>query len=305
MKWFKKLRQSKWFQWVLQPLLILIPLVLLGRHYVTNWQALRAFDWQIDLLKFGLGLLLLLVAFALLPLALQQILAGLGCPIRYTHAYYGFYVSQLAKYLPGRVWVVPGRALALKRYGVDALSSSLGMLTETYLLAATAAVVSVPYALLAPDETSSALWYLSPLPLLILHPKIFNKVLRWVVARGGHDSASVHLSNRQVVVMIVIALFFWTVTGAGFAALVASVESLPRDVVWILPGAFSASWAAGSVAFLSPGGLGAREGALVLVLSPFLVTPIPAIVALLSRLWWTLADLLSWAIAFMAEKLSA
>jgi uncharacterized membrane protein YbhN (UPF0104 family) len=152
MKWFKALRQSKVFRWLIQPLLILVPLVLLGRHYVVNWQALRAYDWQLDLPRAGLGLFLLLVAFALLPLAFQQILAGLGQPIRYTHAYYGFYISQLAKYLPGRVWVVPGRALALKPYGVDAVSSSFGMLVESFVLAITGLVVFVPYALLAPTQ---------------------------------------------------------------------------------------------------------------------------------------------------------
>ncbi len=305
MSWFKSLQESTWFRWVLRPLLIVVPLVLLGRHYAVNWQALQAYDWQVDVANAGLGLFLLLLAFALLPLALQQILAALGCPIGYRHAYYGFYISQLAKYLPGRVWVVPGRALVLKKFGVDPLSSTVGMIVETSVLAVTGAVAFVPYALLAPNGDAWSLWYLSPFLLVILHPRVFNKVVHWLEMRLGRKNPSVHLTNRQSISIIVLGLLFWAVTGAGFAALVASVEGFPPDLLFVLPGAFSSSWAAGSIAFVSPGGLGAREGALVLLLSPFLASPIPAIVALLSRLWWTLADLFSWFIAFVAQKLAA
>jgi hypothetical protein len=304
-RWFKTLRRSKLFRWLIQPLLVLVPLVLVGRYYMVNWQALQAYDWQLDLPMAALGLCLLLLAYALLPLALQQILAGLGSPISYAHAYHGFYISQLAKYLPGRVWVVPGRALALKRYSIDAVSSSFGMLVETSVLAVTGIVTFVPYALRVANETFSWLWYLSPLLLVLLHPKIFNKVLRWLQVRLGDENLSVRLSSRQSVSIILLGMLFWAVTGAGFAALVASVQSFPPDLLWILPGAFSFSWATGSLAFVSPGGLGAREGALVLLLSPVLASPGPAIIALLARLWWTVADLLSWVIAFVAGKLIA
>jgi hypothetical protein len=302
MKWFKTLRQSKVFRWLVQPLLILVPLLLLGRYYVSNWEALRAYEWRLDLPMAGLGLLLLLMAFALLPLAFQQILAGLGRPIGYLQAYHGFYISQLAKYLPGRVWVVPGRALALKPYGIDAVSSSFGMLIESFVLAITGVIVFVPYALLSPNGTFSWLWYLSPLLLFLLHPRVFNTALRWLQTRLGNEKSSVDLSNRQSLSIIALGLLFWVVTGVGFTALVASVRSIPGDFLWILPGAFSFSWAVGSLVFVSPGGLGAREGALVLMLSPVLATPIPAIVALLSRLWWTIGDLLSWLIAFVGQK---
>ena len=177
------------------------------------------------------------------------------------------------------------------------------MLVESFVLAITGVVIFVPYALLAPNGTFSWLWYLSPLLLFLLHPKVFNTALRWLETRLGKENPSVDLSNRQSLSIIALGLLFWAVTGAGFTALVASVRSIPGDFLWILPGAFSFSWAAGSLVFVSPGGLGAREGALVLMLSPVLPTPIPAIVAVLSRLWWTLADLFSWFIAFVGQKL--
>ena len=62
------------------------------------------------------------------------------------------------------------------------------------------------------------------------------------------------------------------------------------------------AWAIGFLVFLTPGGLGVREGALALLLAPFLPSPLPAVVALLARLWWTVAELISVAIAALLEN---
>ena len=79
-------------------------------------------------------MLCLVAAFGLLPLATQQVLAGLGHPIGYRAAYRGYFIAQLAKYLPGGLWIVPGRALVFSPIGVDMVSSSVGMIVEIGLL---------------------------------------------------------------------------------------------------------------------------------------------------------------------------
>ena len=62
------------------------------------------------------------------------------------------------------------------------------------------------------------------------------------------------------------------------------------------------TWVVGLLAFLTPGGLGVREGALALLLSPFLPVPLPTVVALLARVWWTVAELISVATAMLVGR---
>jgi len=62
-------------------------------------------------------------------------------------------------------------------------------------------------------------------------------------------------------------------------------------------GTFSISWLVGYYAFLSPGGLGVQEGIQVYLLTFFFPSPISIVIALASRLWMTVGDLLVFLLA--------
>ena len=55
--------------------------------------------------------------------------------------------------------------------------------------------------------------------------------------------------------------------------------------------AFVASWAAGFISVITPGGIGVREGVFVILLSSFLTVHEAALVAILARALWTIAEL--------------
>ena len=55
--------------------------------------------------------------------------------------------------------------------------------------------------------------------------------------------------------------------------------------------AFVAAWTLGFVSFITPGGLGVREAALVGLLSPFLSVSEATAVALVSRITWTAVEM--------------
>lgn len=305
MIWLEKFRRSQWVRWLLQPLLILIPIGFVIFSLITNWQAMRTYTWQIHFAKLGLSLLILLIAFTLLPLASQRVLAGLGCSVSYRTAYYGYFVSQLAKYLPGGLWIVPGRALVLQKFKVNPISSSVGTIVETCGLIITGVIMFIPYLLFLSGERFKETWYLAGgivvLILIALQPKVFNPLIRWFQARLGHKDVVIKLSWHHLISVLLIDLAFWCVTGAAFILLTLSIQPLAEHV-WFFPSAFSFSWVIGFLAFLTPGGLGAREGVLTLLLAPFFVAPLSALIVLLARLWWTAADLVSVGLAVLIQS---
>lgn len=301
------IRVRPWLVRFLQALAIGVPLTVLLQSLIINWRGLRSYEWQINGVTTGLALLCVTAAFCLLPLASQLALSGLGYSVDYRTAYHGYFLSQLAKYIPGKLWILPGRALALRPSGVSMISSSLGIIVELSVLIVSGVVAFLPYLLLTSNEVLDPSWSLGvgllvASILLALHPRIFNPVLRWLMVRLGHASVDVNLTGIKLTQMLLICLVFWLAAGLGLALLARSVQEMPFRLWILIPSAFSMAWVLGFLAFFTPGGLGVREGALALLLAPFLPAPLPAALALLGRLLWTVAELISVAIAALLRK---
>lgn len=295
-----------WLRQIVWLVTIVVPLTFLFWSLTTNWQDLRSYDWQFNSIKGGIAVCCLALAFGLIPLASQQALLGLGYSIGYRTIYQGHFVAQLAKYLPGGLWIVPGRVIVFRKYGVDVISSSVEIIVELLVLLASGVVVFLPYPLFVGTGPLSQLWTLGllliPATMIGLHPAIFNHVLRWLLALVGYKDATVELTIRQVASMLLIDIAFWLAAGTGFYLLVTSVQAVPVPMWLALTSAFSMAWVVGFLAFLTPSGLGVREGALALLLAPLVPAPLPVVVALLARLWWTVAELISVLIAILLEK---
>lgn len=70
-------------------------------------------------------------------------------------------------------------------------------------------------------------------------------------------------------------------------------EANPSQLPQVIS-AFCLSWIIGFLSFLTPAGLGVREGALAFLLQPSFPLFAAAALALLSRVWWILGDVLAW-----------
>lgn len=130
-----------------------------------------------------------------------------------------------------------------------------------------------------------------------LHPSIVNPVLQFLLKRTRYRDTSVALRYGQILQLFGVYVAFWTIIGAGFAQLIRSVHPCDSSELVAVGAAFCLAWVVGFLAFLTPGGLGVREGALAIFLVPLLPVPLPALVAILARLWWTLGELMAIALA--------
>lgn len=295
--------QTTWLWRGIQLILVALPLWFVFQSLERNWLALADVRWQFDLSKLVPSVLLLVCAFGLLPLAAQQVLDGVGTRITFPKTYWAYFITQLSKYLPGGIWIFPGRVVALRRHDVGFAASSAAMLVELCLLVFAGIVVFVPYWLIVGVEQTSITWWsvvLVIVPIAVfLNPAVFNYVFTRLLVLMGKADVRVYLSFRRLSLILLIDILFWLVTGAGFYFLVASVQPVPISSWLALTSAFSMAWVIGFLAFLTPAGLGIREGALAVLLTPLLPPPLPALIALLARLWWTVAELISVALAML------
>jgi hypothetical protein len=91
----------------------------------------------------------------------------------------------------------------------------------------------------------------------------------------------------------------WALLGWGFFSLhawllISSMTGAGLEVFPMAAGAFALAWSVGFILVPLPGGAGAREAAFVLALQPIMPRPSAIVIAVVSRLVMTVADL-GWA----------
>lgn len=206
-------------------------------------------------------------------------LRATGSSVRFKAAFIAHAVTIWAKYVPGKIWSVSGRAAALAYMGNEKMSRSIAASGAAQLI-----MIIVAFALALGNlgsglgiqiENSIA----TALPIFVGSMTAIMCVSIYMKKR--YNLGRSHL--RQVFASTAMAILTWALWGLAFSQLLLSmgVHMSPINAIAI----FAASALAGILTIFTPGGLGIREG----VLSALLVNQgIPlgeaAMISILARL---------------------
>ncbi|RCV55719.1 hypothetical protein DEF23_10045 [Marinitenerispora sediminis] len=232
-------------------------------------------------------------------MAWRALLADLGSPLPVLVAARIMFVGQLGKYVPGSVWafvaqveLAKDRAVARRRGLAATVLAVLVTLTVNLVVAA----VTLP---LASGAAAREWWWalaLAPVLLAALHPRVVTRVLgllsRWSRRDGGAEPERV--SGRGMAAAIGWSAVAWVPLAVHVWALVAGTGGAGSAALPAAAGAYALAWTLGVLVVVAPAGLGVRELVLVVGLAPVLEPGAALVVATLSRLLMTAADLL-WA----------
>jgi hypothetical protein len=284
--------------------------VAIGAGYALwlAWRDTTVADIPSDLhpLPLVLSLLLRIAATLLTVSVWLGLYRGLGGSIGAPDAFRIYLLTNLGKYLPGKVVHAAGRVALLRDRGQPAAVGVTSILLElmvSLLAAALVSVMSVPlllrsqglaqYATLVGGVALLAV----PLGLIVLHPKVLGILLK-IVARkspvGGSGPLSTTLpSYRRILGLLAVYTLVWICGSFGLFAAAQSVY--PLDVAWLpaMGGVAAASYVAGLAVPFAPAGIGAREGLMTLLLSTMMPAPAAAVASVLYRLMSILAELVA------------
>lgn len=205
-----------------------------------------------------------------------------------------YFVGQLGKYLPGSVWPVLTQMELARSHDVPRRATAVAttvVLVITLLTGAVVGLLAAPW--LSPESAERFVWLWVPVPALLaaLHPPILNRLLGWVLRVVRQSDLPSNLTYGGILPAVWWLVLVWGVFGLHLLVL---SEDLGVDLPVIAAiGIFAASWSAGFIFFVSPAGLGAREGALVALLSVVTGGPHATLIALSSRLVFSLVDLVA------------
>ncbi|MGI5212007.1 lysylphosphatidylglycerol synthase domain-containing protein [Plantactinospora sp. CA-290183] len=239
-------------------------------------------------------------------LAWRAVLADLGAVPPVTGALRIFYVGQLAKYLPGKVWPIVVQARLGRAYRVPGRASAAAAMLVMLVTLGTGLLLT---ALLLPVLGGGALdrfwWTLLALPpaALVLWPPLANRVITRLLRLARREPLPRPLTARGIVRAAGWSVATWLAYGVHLWLLLRDVgagggtELLLRSV-----GAFAGSWSVGFLLAVAPAGLGPREVALPLLLGATVGQPAALVAAVVSRLLMTIVDLAAPAVAVAAER---
>jgi uncharacterized membrane protein YbhN (UPF0104 family) len=244
---------------------------------------------------FLIGCALIAAYYLLFVVGWTWLLAAWRVRISYMAALQAEMVSMLAKYIPGGVWTPAARVVAARRAGInDAGLVTASILVEAGLSAVSGVLVFV-ISLVWVDRLDETIWpvvVFGAVLAVLLHPRIFHPVASRVLRRFGTELQP--LPTETLLALLAYYAFTWLIGGAALFFLLRSVGGDPDPTSIPFLGGTSAVGAIAAVlAIFTPSGLGAREGAMaVLIAAVTTVKGAPAAAVLLNRVAITIVEVL-------------
>jgi dolichol-phosphate mannosyltransferase len=291
-----------WISGRLRPLLAVSAVAGLAWAGFSQREAIGSFDWSIDH-----GLLALAVAlFAVAPL-LQGLTFALGLRRIGARGPAGALArvwarSFLLRYEPSGIVGFAYRVTARERVG----ASTAQVVTVTgyeqlavVVAGAAAAMAGFLAAGVHPPALAVVLFTAAVATAVAARPTFVGGWLHDRLRARGIETAG-PLRVRTLALMVALDAAGWVATGLGAWALARALGATAGLDAFLLLGAFALSWLLGVLVPLAPGGLGLREGSLILTLGAAIGAGPATALALALRLVSFAGELVAIAIAELA-----
>lgn len=241
--------------------------------------------------------------------AWRSILAAHGVSLPFTDDVRIYCYSALGSTLPGRIWTLVGRTAFYKQCNVNGVTVAVAGIVEMVVIGVSAMVLYVGITMLNPKIS---LWktpifgiVFSLLALVLIHPKIFQRFVNWLLKTVNLEFASVRMqfdvSNllRWVLIELVVII----IGGSAVFSLLRSLFPVSSQLYIPIVASWAASVAAGTLFFWMPGTPLIRDGVMALALTPYLSPTNTIMFVVLVRIWIIISlFLLAGLIWFLLEK---
>lgn len=303
-------KSQQWHAWIhahkviIRVIACTLAFLILGvliQQVFENWGQLKECCQDPNIGRLLGALFLICTAVGLLAWNWLLILWLLGGNLSFQEGLKIYFLTNLGRYLPGSIWHFAGRTVWLVERNISkrAAMSSLALEQGATLGASLVIGVLSIIGLMPPNRKSIFLFFGLLVILLITYKIIF----RWAINNFGlgqnPTGISAQSKQRRIDLLPLMYLSFWIIYGLGIYTLAQAIYSFPFSILQMFQtvGIVALAWAVGYLSLAVPGGVGVREGMLVLLLSNFLPVPVASIIALFSRgiqiaaevLWVTVA----------------
>ncbi len=289
---------------VLQYLALAVIAFSLSWVLYGNWEKVKTYQWSFDYPLLALSLGVMLASLSLYAWQWRISLHCLGATIGFIKVLRTYFVGNLGRYIPGKVWQFVGWFYLFEREGVSPVQTLTSIAVNQVIqnmtgLALAFVVLGQALGKMAPGLTLIVI----PPGLVLIQPSVLERLLNWGLRLLKREPVAIALTAWDLARFAALHLGIWLCYGLAFYLFTRALYPVPPERLPAFAGIFAGAWVIGFLSFLAPGGLGVRESVLVYLLSFYLPSHVAIVVTLLSRLWVTVAELLGTALAFGFDSL--
>lgn len=215
-----------------------------------------------------------------------------------------YLVGQLGKYVPGSVWAFVLQMELGRKQGLGRAQVFVASLISTGITVGASLVVGALALPALGDKEPALRWLYILLPVVILamHPRVVTLLVNLVLKIFRRAPLPTPIRAKIMIQSFILGVGMYAFFGIHLWLLSSHESGLEFSTLFFLTGALALGMTTGVVAFLLPAGIGAREAIVGLALASFMTVGAATAIALLSRLLFTVADLLCVGVAFLVKK---
>jgi len=288
-------------------------LYFVGRTLAAQWATLRATPLEAHPRWWAVGVssAIVLGVYALLVQTWRVLLVESNESLSFWRAARIWSISNLWRYVPGKVWQIPAMSELARRENVSAAAAAGSAVLNTVLNIATGLAIVLVLGwrwldLINPNARVAAIVLMvAAVAGLAFLPFVLTRFSAWVVRLSGREVQLTAPPVRTIAVATIGNVIAWTMYGVAFLWLVRGVIGDAPGATWQYVAVYCASYVVGYLILIAPGGIGVREGVIVLLMPSLgLATPKQALlIAGASRVWLTILEIVP-GILFLARDIS-
>jgi hypothetical protein len=280
--------------WTAQAFLAVILVAFVGRSVYGNWTDLGALDvtFHIRPLWILAAAVTVWLTYGLLIESWRRILLGWNQTLDYGPATRIWCLSNLGRYLPGKVWSVAALAVLAQRTGVAGWAAAGSAVVMQVIAIGTGALVvsvSAP-GVAAPIALVGAFCLAGCVVGALAWEPMVNRIVRLIGRPGAEFRA---LPIRTALLATAVTLTSWVAYGMAFWMLAQGIFGDADLTAVQATGVFAAGYIVGLLALFAPGGVGVRELVFVALLAPVLGSGGALALSIAARLLLTATEVLA------------
>ncbi len=289
-------------RWLAVGLLLgLVAWVLVVNLPQLDEQPLRFVPWRL-----AAACALLFVHLLIMSLTWHALTRVEGVSIPAARAVAAWHGSMLGKYVPGKVLMYLGRFFIYQRAGRDGKRIALALSVETALQILAAAIVAAVCLAISPPGPLQrfrwAVWLLAACLAIAAWPPVIRFGLRLLARLLKREPVQMSSRTHHTAGLLMAYAANGFLLGLAFHLFASGLYTVGAGQYPYLTAAFLLAGLSGMLSLFAPGGIGVRDGILLLALWAVMPEGVAAAIVLATRVWTTVVEILATAVWLVFDR---
>lgn len=238
--------------------------------------------------------LIVLLTYGLLIETWRRVVVGSGQALTFPQAARIWFVSNLGKYIPGKIWSIAAMTMMARDQSVSgSVAAGSSVLIQLVTVVAGIGVVLVTGATAVENQAIAFAVAAVILAMLIFAPRLLPAAGRLAGSVIGREVTLPQIHAPLVWMTVVSSVVSWIAYGVAFQFFVRGILGSAAGATTSYIAVYAASYLIGFLALFAPGGAVVRESAIVTGMVRLALSgqADALAVAVTSRLWLTVTEL--------------